>query len=40
MTNATTFFFAEAEPTPQEWPTSNGMWIQGLIFECTPLTEA
>jgi hypothetical protein len=38
MTNATLFFF---EPTPEEWPTSNGMFIPGRwMCKCYPLTEA
>jgi hypothetical protein len=36
MTNATTFFF---EPTTEEWPSSNGMYIPGLqTCQCHPLT--
>ena len=39
MTNATTFFF---EPTPTEWPTSNGMYLYDLFekCKCQSLTEA
>jgi hypothetical protein len=39
MTNATVFFL---EPTPQEWPTSNGMFIMGMQGRCNcySLTQA